>query len=239
MHERSARGFLGVVSFNVNEKFRRAEMRMLTSLAEQMDLAISNTEMVASLENLIINLIKSFVMAIEAKDPYTRGHSERVNHFCKLMAEELGMSVEEKACLDWASILHDVGKIGIPENILNKPDRLTYEEFDFIKQHPQKGCKILQPIHQLVEALPGILHHHERYDGGGYPQGLAGETIPPLARIIAIADTFDAISSNRAYRLGKTKEQALEIVKEVAGTQLDPRYVKVFEAVCRKHVVVA
>ena len=237
MQNTSVRGFLGVVSFNMKEKFRRAEMRMLMSLAEQMGLAISNTEMIVNLENLIINLVKSFVMAIEAKDPYTRGHSERVNHYCKLMADELGMSKEEKTNLEWASILHDLGKIGINENILNKPGRLTNEEFNVIKEHPQKGCSILQPIVQLTQALPGILHHHERYDGGGYPQGLAGEAIPAAARIIAVADTFDAISSNRAYRSAKPREKALEIVKEVAGTQLDPNYVAVFETVCRKHQI--
>ena len=238
MHKTEVRGFLGAVSFTVKEKFRRAELQMLLSLAEQMDLSISNTEMVVSLEDLIINLVKSFVMAIEAKDAYTRGHSERVNRYCKLMADELGMGADEKTMLDWASILHDVGKIGILESILNKPDRLTKEEFNVIKEHPQKGCNILQPITQLTRALPGILHHHERYDGGGYPQGIAGEAIPAAARIIAVADTFDAISSNRAYRSAKPKEKALEIVKEVAGTQLDPNYVAVLETVCRKHLIV-
>jgi HD-GYP domain-containing protein (c-di-GMP phosphodiesterase class II) len=155
------------------------------------------------------------------------------------MGDELGLSTADRTSLDWASILHDVGKIGIQEGILNKPDRLTAEEFDVIRGHPQKGCTILLPIAQLAQALPGILHHHERYDGGGYPQGLAGEAIPAIARIIAVADTFDAISSNRAYRLAKPKEKALEIVKEVAGSQLDPTFVGVFETVCRKHQIVA
>jgi len=235
-HNESSYGFLGMLSFNMEEIFRRGEMRMLISVAEQVGLVISNTDLFRNLENFLVNLVRSFIQAIEAKDTYTRGHSERVSRYCGMMAEELGMATEEKKLLEWASILHDVGKIGIPESILNKPGQLNDTEYDAIKKHPQKGYNILKPISQLSKALTGILHHHERYDGGGYPQGLAGEEISLAGRIIAIADTFDAISSNRAYRAEKTGEKALAIVKEVAGTQLDPKLVDVFETVYSKHI---
>jgi len=172
------------------------------------------------------------VFAIEAKDIYTRGHSERVNRYAMLTADRLQLDKAEKNVLNWASILHDIGKIGVPGSILNKPARLTEEEFDVIKRHSKKGHDILEPLEQLASScLPGILHHHERYDGNGYPHGLRGEEIPFLARIIAVADTFDAITSNRAYRSARAAEQALAIVEEVAGTQLDPKVVKAFKGV--------
>ena len=206
-------------------------------MAEQVGLVISNTDLFRNLEGFLVNLVRSFIQAIEAKDAYTRGHSERVSQYCGLMADELGMEAEDKKNLQSASLLHDVGKIGISETILNKPGRLTEAEFNAIKEHPEKGYNILKPIAQLSTALPGILHHHERYDGGGYPGGLAGDKISFIGRIIAIADTFDAISSNRAYRSAKSKEKAMTIVREVAGTQLDPELVSVFETVYGKHLI--
>jgi HD-GYP domain-containing protein (c-di-GMP phosphodiesterase class II) len=130
--------------------------------------------------------------------------------------------------LFWASILHDVGKIGIPESVLNKPGKLTDQEFLWIKTHPEKGHKILLPIKPLVDSMDGILYHHERFDGKGYPAGLNGHAIPLQARIIAVADTFDAITSDRPYRPGKRPEEALAIMNEVAGTQLDRQLVSVF-----------
>jgi HD-GYP domain-containing protein (c-di-GMP phosphodiesterase class II) len=147
------------------------------------------------------------------------------------MAERIEMEEDEKNTLHWASILHDIGKIGIPEAILNKPGRLTEEEYNIIKGHPETGRDILKPIDQLQDALKGILHHHEHYDGRGYPAGLKGEAIPLLGRIIAVADTFDAITTDRAYRNGKTIEEALAVMKEVTGTQLDPKLFEVFKDV--------
>jgi len=229
-------GWLGMLSFNLKEIFRQGEMSLLISVAEQVALVISNSDLYRDLESFVINVGKSLVYAIEAKDTYTRGHSERVNHLCMLMAESLGLDEEQKNVLNWASILHDVGKIGIPESILNKPGKLNDDEYEIIKAHPLKGYTILRPLDQLEASLPGILYHHERYDGGGYPRGLKGEEIPLASRIIAIADTFDAISSSRAYRGAKPRKEALKIVKEVAGTQLDSGLVEVFEAVFQAHL---
>ena len=227
-HENNFYGWLGLVSFNLKEIFRRGELRLLISIAEQIAMAITNSDLYQDLEQFVINTVKSLVHAIEAKDIYTRGHSERVSQYSMLIGEGLNLKEEEKKVLQWASILHDVGKIGIAENILNKPGRLDYDEYEIIKKHPQKGGNILSPVDQLSASLPGIIHHHERYDGNGYPEGLKGEEIPLLARIIAVADTFDAICSSRAYRSSRTMEEALEIVEKATGTQLDPHLVEVF-----------
>ena len=231
-HNDNIYGWLGLVSFNLKEIFRKSELRLISSMAEQLAVVMANTDLYQDLERFVINVVKSLVYAIEAKDVYTRGHSERVNRYSMLMAERLQLDEEQKKVLYWASILHDVGKIGIPEAILNKPAPLNDEEYSVIKGHPEKGYDILQPLEQLASSLPGILHHHERYDGGGYPQGLKGEEIPLLARIIAVTDTFDAITSDRAYRKGKTAKEALAIIEKVAGTQLDPDLVEVFKEVC-------
>ena len=224
-------GWLGMVSFNLKKIFRQGEMSLLILVAEQVALVISNSDLYRDLESFVINVGKSLVYAIEAKDAYTRGHSERVNRYCMLMAEHLNLDAKHQNILNWASILHDVGKIGTPESILNKPDKLTDAEHEIIKAHPLKGYNILLPLDQLADSLPGILYHHERYDGSGYPSGLQGEEIPLHARIITIADTFDAINSRRAYRSARHGKEALNIVKEAAGSQLDPGLVKVFETV--------
>jgi len=230
-YEEDFYGWLGMVSFNLKEIFRRGEMSLLISVSEQVALVISNTDLYRDLESFVINVGSSLVHAIEAKDPYTRGHSERVNRYSMLIADALDMEHEEKNVLNWASILHDIGKIGIPESILNKPGKLTTDEYETIKAHPEKGHTILKPLEQISDSLPGILHHHERYDGNGYPAGLAGEEIPLNARIIAVADTFDAINSNRAYRAARPPNEAVEILERVAGSQLDSNLIEIFKQV--------
>ena len=234
-YEKDFYGWLGMVSFNLKEIFRHGEMSLLISVSEQVALVISNTDLYRDLESFVINVGRSLVHAIEAKDPYTRGHSERVNRCSMLIADALDMEHEEKNVLNWASIMHDIGKIGIPESILNKPGKLTTDEYEIIKAHPEKGHTILKPLEQISDSLPGILHHHERYDGNGYPAGLAGEEIPLIARIIAVADTFDAINSNRAYRSARPPKEAMEILERVAGSQLDPDIVEVFRTIFYKN----
>ena len=233
-HKENFYGWLGLVSFDSKEIFRRSELRLMNSMAEQIAMVIANTDMYDDLEAFVINVVKSLVYAIEAKDEYTRGHSERVNRYAMLMATRLGLDEKQSKALHWASMLHDIGKIGITETILNKPRALTGAEYNNIKSHSVKGCDILKPLEQLSRSLPGIMHHHERYDGQGYPHGLKGEDIPKMGRIIAVADTFDAITSNRAYRPGKTAKEALEIIENVAGTQLDPELVDVFKEVLKE-----
>jgi hypothetical protein len=229
-------GWLGMVSFNLEEIFRRGEMSLLTSVSEQVALVISNSDLYQDLEAMVINVGKSLVSAIEAKDPYTSGHSERVNLYSMLTANYLDLDEEQKKDLNWASVLHDIGKIGIPESILNKPGKLDGAEYAIIRGHPQKGYNILKPLEQLKASLPGIIHHHERYDGSGYPRGLKGEEIPLVARIIAVSDTFDAITSDRAYRAAKSGQEALQEMQRVAGSQLDPDIVEVFKTMYAKHL---
>ncbi len=148
-----------------------------------------------------------------------------------LIAKETGISEEDRKVLNWSALLHDVGKIGIPEAILNKPARLTDKEYSIIKGHPLKGAEIISPLDYLAESIPGVLHHHEAYDGTGYPSRIKGKEIPLFSRIISVADTFDAITSDRAYRKGASFEKGRKIINEVAGTQLDPELVEVFNKV--------
>lgn len=230
-HQNKSYGWLGMVSFNMKEIFRFSELRMLATVAKQSAIALSNIDLYVELEQFVINVVRSLVYTIEAKDTYTRGHSERVSQYSMAMAEKLHLNKEERRSLFWASILHDMGKIGISEIVLNKPGRLDTDEYQQIKMHSEKGYQILKPLKQLVKSLEGILHHHECFDGSGYPGGLKGHEIPLQSRIIAVADTFDAITSNRSYRPQREAKEALAIINEVAGSQLDPELVRVFEAV--------
>jgi len=227
-HNGKAFGWLGMVSFNMKEIFRQSELNLLSSMTEQITVVIANSDLYHEMERFVINVVKSLVHAIEAKDYYTRGHSERVNRYCMMLADHLDMGDEERRFLHWASILHDVGKIGIPEIILNKPEGLDDEEYGLVKSHSQKGFDILKPIEQISGSLPGILHHHESYDGKGYPKGLKGRDIPLIARIISVADTFDALTSNRAYRPGISTQIAFEKMEQVSGRQLDPDLLNLF-----------
>jgi putative nucleotidyltransferase with HDIG domain len=221
-------GSLSLINFNTEKTFEAGNMRLLGSLAKQISLVITNTELYQDLKDILLNVIKTLVYSIEAKDSYTRGHSERVSTIALKIAEDLGLSGEAKDELKWASILHDIGKIGVPEIILNKTGTLNKEEFQHIKEHPEKGYEILNPINQLNESVKSILYHHERYDGTGYPSGLKGKKIPLYARVIAIADTYDAMTSRRSYRRNISRENAIAEIIKVKGTQLDPELVEIF-----------
>jgi HD-GYP domain-containing protein (c-di-GMP phosphodiesterase class II) len=230
-HQQQLYGWLGLVAFDLDKIFRQGELRMLKAMAEQLAIVIANTDLYNDLELFTVNMVSSLVSAIEAKDSYTRGHSERVYRYSMKMARAHGLKGDAMDALKWAAILHDVGKIGVPEKILLKPGKLSDDEFALIKEHPEKGYKILKPVAQLVASMGGILHHHERYDGKGYPHGLSGEAIPLAARMISVADTFDAITSKRTYRDAKSPQEALAIIESVAGTQLDPNMVALFKTV--------
>lgn len=175
-----------------------------------------------------IGTLRAFSSSLDAKDPYTRGHSERVALLGRQLALALGMSPDEAERVHLAGILHDIGKIGIPDRVLCKPGRLTDDEFGLIKRHPRTGYDILKPIPTVRDLLPGVLSHHERWDGRGYPDGLSGEGIPVMARILAIADTFDAMSSNRAYRPARGRDEVLAEIEKCAGSQFDPAMAPVF-----------
>ncbi|MFZ5967043.1 MAG: bifunctional diguanylate cyclase/phosphohydrolase [Bacillota bacterium] len=176
----------------------------------------------------LISSIKTLISVINAKDRYTYGHTERVVIYCGLAAEKLGLSEDEKRTLKYGAYLHDIGKIQIPKDVLNKRMRLTDEEWQSIKQHPEHGVDIIKPVTSLDTVVPLILHHHERFDGNGYPGGLMGESIPYLARVLSVADSFDAMTSNRPYQTRKSYEQAIEELQRCSGSQFDPQIVKSF-----------
>lgn len=174
------------------------------------------------------NIIFTLALALESKDSYSHGHSERVTEYAFELAKFLNLNEVDQVSLYRASILHDIGKIGIPDAILNKPSALTSEEWSIMKSHPERGETICSKLNFAREILPVIRHHHERYDGNGYPDGLSGENIPFLARIISIADTVDAITSSRPYRSAGTFELALEELQKGSGSQFDPALVVAF-----------
>jgi HD-GYP domain-containing protein (c-di-GMP phosphodiesterase class II) len=179
---------------------------------------------------LFLGSIKMLAAAIDEKDPYTRGHSGRVAKYSVVIGEYLGLGAEELDNLRISALLHDVGKIGVDDRVLKKPGKLTNEEFDLMKQHPSKGANIMRPVAQLKDMLPGIELHHERLDGAGYPYGLAGDQIPMMARIIAVADTFDAITTNRPYQSAMDLEFAVERIRSLTISKFDPEVVKSLEA---------
>lgn len=168
--------------------------------------------------------------SVDAKDPYTHGHSERVAHLSHALAVAAGANEDEAERVRIAGLLHDVGKIGVPERVLLKAGRLDDDEFDALKRHPVIGHEILRGIRPMAPMLPGVLHHHERWDGRGYPHGLAGEAIPWIARVLALADAFDAMSSNRAYRDAMPRAKVLEEITRCAGSQFDPELAPLFVA---------
>jgi HD-GYP domain-containing protein (c-di-GMP phosphodiesterase class II) len=180
---------------------------------------------------LFMGSIQMLAGAVDEKDPYTRGHSDRVTRYSMLIAKEMKLDNTFMEILQISAQLHDVGKIGIEDHILKKPGALTEEEFEVMKTHTTKGANILRPVTQLAEMLPGIELHHEALDGRGYPYGLKGDQIPLLARVIAVADTFDALTTNRPYQQAHTPEQALQIIRNLAGKRLDPQAVDALMAV--------
>lgn len=222
-------GFLAVAHLSGDAAFSTSDVRLLQALAEQVALVASNWELHASLREFLMSTVRSLVSAIDAKDAYTRGHSERVHRLSLLLADSMGLGESDYETLRWASLLHDIGKLGVPESILGKPGKLTEEEFAVMKRHPDRSVEIISHIAQLAPALDGIRHHHERWDGSGYPCGLSGEEIPLLARIISVADTFDALTSTRAYRGALPPEEVREYILGAAGRHLDPGVVAVFD----------
>ena len=168
--------------------------------------------------------------AVETKDLYTRGHSERVSRASAMIAEEIGMRTERIEAMRYAGMLHDIGKLGVPTKVLQKDGSLTEEEFAAIQLHPMRGLEIVREIGFLDEALAGIMHHHERIDGRGYPLGLAGDEIPEFARVIGVADAFDSMTSTRSYRGARPVEEAVRELRKWSGTQFDPSVVEAFLA---------
>jgi putative nucleotidyltransferase with HDIG domain len=219
------------------EEFWSRELKLMRVFALEAASTIRKAQLYEEIGALFIHTVKALATAIDAKDPYTYGHSRRVAGFTVAICKEMGMGRKEVRQAELAAILHDIGKIGIPESILQKPERLTSDEMLKMREHPEKGAHILANIVELQEVINWIKHHHERYDGSGYPDGLRGEDIPLQARVMAIADSFDAMTSDRPYRKGKPPKEVIRIMDEFAGSQFDPDLFSVFRTVCEAGLI--
>lgn len=210
-------------------EFTSGDLLLMESILTFTGQIIGNSELHERLSRMSLEATRALVAAIDKKDHYTRGHSERVGFLARLTGAEMGLTPDELHVLEWSGMLHDVGKIGVPEEILNKPGRLTPEEFAIIKKHPEMGFEILQPLSSFQSVLDGVLYHHENVDGSGYPRGLSGAQTPLVARIIHVVDVFDALTSQRSYREAYTAKEALGILRNEAGTKLDADTVAAFQ----------
>ncbi len=196
---------------------------------EYHQLKVDNENLIKDLKELFSGTIKAIIEALDAKDSFTLGRSRRVTFYSLKMADKLHISSAEKGRIELAGLLHDIGMIGVAEDILNKTQKLTQEEFEEIKKHVHHSVKILEDIKQLYDVIEIIKYHHEYFDGNGYPYGLKGDEIPLGSRVIAVADAYDSMVSDRAYRAGLSSDEAMRIIEEKAGTQFDPALVKLFK----------
>lgn len=204
------------------------DIKLLAASASYLSVLLENSSLYDDQQATFIGTLRALTAAIDAKDRYTRGHSDRVAHVTRLLAQAAGLDQATVERMHIAGLVHDVGKIGVPEAVLRKPGRLTDEEFDLIKLHPETGHNILKGIPQLADILPGVLYHHERWDGRGYPHNLRSDAIPSVARLIALADSFDAMSSTRTYRPAMPRDRVLEEIEKNAGVQFDPDLARLF-----------
>ncbi|GAB6886819.1 response regulator [Desulfothermus okinawensis JCM 13304] len=205
--------------------FNFDDLQLLTVFCSQTAAILENAKLYNRVWEMNREIIRSLAKAVEAKDLYTKGHSDQVAYYAVKLGRRLGLDSNELDKLYWSGIVHDVGKIGIPDNILNKPGKLTDEEFDIMKRHPVIGKEILSQIESLRDIMPIIYHHHERIDGRGYPERIKGDEIPFLAKIISVVDAYDAMTSDRAYRMAMEPIKAASILESGAGMQWDPELV--------------
>jgi len=213
-----------LISCNVADglEFGTVEASLLNSIATILGTHTRNIDLYQQQEELIVSVVRSMVSTLDAKDPYTRGHSERVAKVARRLGEQMALPTEDLDDIYLSGLVHDIGKIGIDDRIIRKPGKLTDAEFDQVKMHPTIGYDILKGIRNLQQVLPGVRHHHEQVDGRGYPDGLTGHEIPLMARIMAVADAYDAMTSNRPYRKGMPVERVEAIFSSGRGTQWDP-----------------
>jgi putative nucleotidyltransferase with HDIG domain len=221
-------GWMAIFNHTSDSEFGTIEASLLNSIGAMLGIHSSNRDLYRLQSEFLASVVRAFTSAIDAKDPYTCGHSDRVARIAVRLAKELDCDPELLHTLYMAGLLHDIGKIGINDEVLRKADRLTEAEFEHIKEHPELGYKILADISPLAAVLPAVLHHHEQWDGRGYPLKLATDQIPLIARIVAVADAFDAMSSDRPYRKGMSVEKVNEIFRRGAGQQWDPEVIAAY-----------
>ena len=228
-------GVSEVLNKKGNRHFNENDLELFEALGHQIAIAVENASLYTELDELFLSSIRAIVEAVDAKDPYTKGHSARVVEYSLLIGEALAdISKDELKQLEVSAILHDVGKIGVPDKILGKTGKLTPVEYAYMQRHSEFGSAIIEPIAKLRELIPNIMHHHERFDGKGYPDGLKAERIPLFARIICIADSFDAMTTDRPYRKKRNTQKALDELEKQSGTQFDPKLTKIFIMVCKR-----
>ena len=209
---------------------------LLDLIRLQRDLHAEVEKKTREIEGLSIHIVQTLAEAIDAKDTYTKGHSSRVAEYSREIARRAGYTTEKQEEIYMMGLLHDVGKIGVPNAVINKPGRLTDEEYDIIKTHPGRGAKILQNIEEMPKLAIGARCHHERYDGRGYPDRISGEDIPEEARIIAVADAYDAMTSNRSYRGVLPQDVVRSEVEKGSGTQFDPKFAAIMLEIIKEDV---
>ncbi len=221
-------GLLAAVSHKRDHRFTEGQRKGLAVFAGRAAMAIETARMYGNLKETFTQTIEGFARALEAKDIYTGGHSDRVAMYSRLIAESMGLPVPQVDRIQHGGLMHDIGKIGIRSADLNKPQKLTPAEYLMFKSHPVQGKRIIEPISFLVHLVPCVYHHHEAWDGSGYPEGLDGQGIPLEARILAVADSYDAMTSNRPYRKALPHEIAIAELKRCSGRQFDPQVVEAF-----------
>jgi HD-GYP domain-containing protein (c-di-GMP phosphodiesterase class II) len=214
---------IGVIALlrECNDLFTSRDVQLLSIFASHAASSFQNARMYSRLQDLNKDIIRSYARAVEAKDVYTRGHSERVAAYALHLGIKAGVMDDELEKLYIGGVLHDIGKIGVPDHILNKPGRLTDEEFAVIKRHPVIGKEILSQVFFLKDIFPLVYYHHERLDGSGYPEGKTGEELPFLCKILSVADVFEALTSDRAYRRALPLDKVEEIMFSMSGSHLD------------------
>ncbi|MGH9332026.1 MAG: HD domain-containing phosphohydrolase [Vicinamibacterales bacterium] len=218
-------GALYVDTLSGPGRFNDADLELLAAVGNQAGVALHRVRLLGDLERLLLDTIRAIAATVDAKDGYTHRHSERVAALARRLAAEIGQGQDVQGHAELAALLHDVGKIAVPDSILNKPGKLEPAEFTALKEHPVHGARILANIQSPVVTaiLPGVKHHHERWDGNGYPDGLAGEEIPLLGRLIGVADFVDALTSTRSYRGALTMDETAELIRQGSGKHFDPR----------------
>ena len=221
-------GVLEAINKLGGETFSEEDLTIFQSLADQVAVALDNARLLAEIEGLFFQTAESLADAIEKRDPYTGGHTKRVTTYSLAIGDQLNLEPGEMRWLKLAAILHDIGKIGVEDQILRKTDKLDEEEFAQMKKHTLMGAEIIGHIKQLHAIIPGLKYHHEKIDGKGYPEGLANDNIPLLAKIVAVADTFDAMTSDRPYRKALTREEAFNELRRCIGSQFDEKLVNSF-----------
>jgi putative nucleotidyltransferase with HDIG domain len=220
------------------DEFWSQELKLMAIFASEIGSSLRKAQLYEEFKKLFLSTVEALASAIDAKDPYTYGHSRRVARFSVTICAELGMSKERIRQVELAALLHDIGKIGTPESILQKPGMLNPEEYEKIKEHPAKGAEILSSIAEFKGITPWIRHHHECYDGGGYPDRIAETEIPLEARVVKIADAFDAMTSDRPYRKGLPPEETIKIMDQFSRGHFDPHVLGVFKRCMKKGKIV-